>query len=103
MRIVPKFFKEKIVMNEKYIFFQLLSAEESCVVSGGNSVEPYFSATSHTSGKLMNANSKGDSITFSNSSEDSTDENSPIDILAIALPSITPTTSKTTKSRSVVS
>jgi hypothetical protein len=77
-------------MNEKCICFQPLSAEESCVVSGGSS-EPLFVPKSEREGTIYNANSKGESVKISTNKQDTNDTINSVDILALALPQI-PTT-----------
>ncbi|BAT56510.1 hypothetical protein NOS3756_55170 [Nostoc sp. NIES-3756] len=72
-------------MNEKCICFQPLSAEESCVVSGG-STEPLFVPKSEREGTIFNANSNGESVKVSTNKKDTTDTTNSVDILALALP-----------------
>lgn len=79
-------------MKENSVFLKKLTAEESCVVSGGAST-PTFVVTSTEdtrSGKILNADGHGNSINFSGS-ENTNDANS-IDVLQLALPAPMTTT-----------
>jgi len=78
-------------MNENYICFKPLTAEESCVVSGGSS-SPLFVASSEREGTIFNANSNGESVKVSTNKQETTDTINSVDILALALPQIPTTT-----------
>lgn len=72
-------------MNQKYIGFSLLTPDESCSVSGGIA-DPSFVVISEQEGKLINANSRGDSVTVSSSKQKITDGNNIVDSLQISFP-----------------
>ncbi|WP_414575672.1 hypothetical protein [Anabaena sp. CCY 9402-a] len=77
-------------MNENRLFFRLLSAAESCVVSGG--AMPTFALTpteQSTEGRIMNADGYGQDITIygSQNSNRKTQPNEP-PYQNLALPSV---------------
>ncbi|BCL37163.1 hypothetical protein [Nostoc sp. MS1] len=76
-------------MNQKYIGFSLLSHDESCSVRGGIA-DPSFVVISEQEGKLINANSRGDSVTLVSNKQKITEGNNIVDPLLIAFPSVIP-------------
>ncbi|UKO97316.1 hypothetical protein [Nostoc sp. UHCC 0870] len=83
-------------MNENRLFFRLLSAEESCVVSGG--AMPFFDMNSteqNTQGRIINADGYGQDVTiYGSQTSDKKTQPTAAPYQEIALPSmvdVTPT------------